>query len=235
MPHEFIHQNLGCYENSECDPVMGHQLNRWTRLIKDKNLEGKNKKAALSKHLKENGIPIEFYTIEKTNYFFKPMLFNSHCRNHNPKEGEKTLRATAFMKSLNPEKAVIWRDQTQIEYQPDSQLVAQPIKVYFEESPKIFMASLDDQPLYIKNNKIYILKEYEEEFFLLEVSEDGKWEIVDLDFSKLSFYEDKKTHIACPSEQMNRPKEFEVKFCRGIWDESQNKLIPVEMYQGCAN
>ncbi|MFA5583483.1 MAG: hypothetical protein WDA09_04640, partial [Bacteriovoracaceae bacterium] len=33
MPHEFIHQNQGCYENSECDPVMGHQLHRWTKLI----------------------------------------------------------------------------------------------------------------------------------------------------------------------------------------------------------
>ncbi|MFA7612651.1 MAG: hypothetical protein WCY48_00335 [Candidatus Caldatribacteriota bacterium] len=234
-PQEFIHQNPGCLENSECDPVMGHQINEWNQLIKNPKLKGKDKRLALSKHLKERGIPTEFYTIQKVSRFFKPMLFNSHCRNHNPKEGEKILRGTSFIKSLTPDKAVIWRDQTQIEFTPDEQLVAQPIKVYFDEVPKIFLSSLDDQPLFIKDHKLYILKEYEEEFFLLEIDEKGKWEIVDMDISKLSFYEDKKAHMECPNSVGTHPTEFEVRFCKGIWDESQSKLIPVEMYQGCAN
>lgn len=233
--HEFIHPNLGCLENSECDPVMGHQLNQWNKIIKDKERANREKRLALAKHLKERGIPTEFYTAEKANPFFKPLLFNSHCRNHNPKEGVKTLHATAFIKSLTPQKALIWRDQTQIEYVPNEMLVAQPIKVYFDEAPKIYLSSLDDQPLYIKDGKLYILKEYEDEFFLLEIDQQGQWQIVDLDITKLSFYEDKKIHMECPKAIGPHPKEFEVRFCKGIWDESQSKLIPVEMYQGCAN
>ena len=155
MPQEFIHQNPGCLENSECDQVMGHQLKRWSDLLENPLMRGKAKGELLDKHLKESGIPTEFYTIQKVERFFKPMLFNSHCRNHNPKEGEKILRGTAFLKSLTPEKAIIWRDQTQIEFRPNEQLVAQPLKVYFSEVPTTFMTSLDDQPLFIRNNKIY--------------------------------------------------------------------------------
>lgn len=235
MPHEFIHQNLGCLENSECDQVMGHQLHHWSKLIKNPNLKGKTKREELSKHLKNFGIPTDFYATEKENRIFKPMLFNSHCRNHNPKEGEKTLRATAFLKSLSQDQTIIWRDQTEIQYRPDKHLMAQPLKVYFQATPITFMTSLDDQPLFIKDGKVYILKEYEEEFFLLEITANGKWQIIDMDLSKLSFYEDKKTHISCPNSKEDMPEAFMVKFCKGIWDESQEKLIPVEMYQGCAN
>lgn len=233
-PQQFIHQNPGCLENSECDQVMGHQLARWSKLIGGETADAKTKRGLLSRHLKEHGIPTEFYSVQKVNRFFKPMLFNSPCRNHNPKEGEKTLRATAFLKSLTPQKAIIWRDQTQIEYQPDEQLVAQPIRVYFDKTPTTFMTGLDDQPLFIKDRKLYILKEYEEEFFLLEVTEDGNWEIIDMDLTKLTFFEDKKIHMECPKDN-KVPKEFNVQFCKGIWDETQRKLIPVEMHQGCAN
>lgn len=235
LPHEFIHENLGCQENSECDPVMGHQIHQWQKLIKDPQLKGKEKRQALARHLKEKGLPTEFYTIQKVNRFFKPMLFNSHCRDHNPKEGEKTLRGTAFLKELSPSKAIIWRDQTDIEFKPDEQLVAQPIKAYFDELPQNYLVGLDDQPLYLKDKKLYILKEYDEEFFLLEVAPDGKWQIVDMDLANINTFEDRKTHIDCPPSSSPMPKEFSVKFCKGIWDETSKKLIPVEMYQGCAN
>lgn len=232
-PQEFIHQNPGCQENSECDQVMGHQLNVWNKLLKE-DLPAKEKNRKVATHLKERGIPTEFYTISKVKNFFKPMLFNSSCRNHNPKEGEKIYKGTAFIKSLTPEKAIIWRDQTQIEFKPDEQLLAQPIKAYFTDVPTTYMSSLDDQPLFIRNNKLYFLKEYDEEFFLLEISPDGAWDIAEVDLTRLTYYEDKKTNMDCPNSNLDT-KAFEVKFCKGIWDESQNKLIPVEMYQGCAN
>lgn len=233
-PHEFIHQNLGCLENSDCDQVMGHQLNIWSKVLKETG-SPKEKTARLAKELKERGIPVEFYTVAKVKNFFKPMLFNSSCRQHNPKEGEKIFRGTAFLKSLSASKAIIWRDQTQIEYRPDQQLMAQPIKAYFTDSPTTFLSALDDQPLFIKNNKLYFLKEYDEEFFLLEVSATGDWEIVEMDLTKLTYYEDKKTNIDCPKSQGENTAAFEVRFCKGIWDETSAKLIPVEMYQGCAN
>lgn len=233
-PHEFIHQNPGCLENSECDQVMGHQLNTWSKVLKEAS-SPKDKSARLARELKERGIPVEFYTVAKVKNFFKPMLFNSSCRHHNPKEGEKIFRGTAFLKSLSLNKAIIWRDQTQIEYRPDQQLVAQPIKVYFSETPTTYLSALDDQPLFMRNNKLYFLKEYDEEFFLLEVSANGDWEIVEMDLTKLTYYEDKKTNIDCPNNKIENSQAFEVKYCKGIWDETTSKLIPVEMYQGCAN
>jgi hypothetical protein len=180
------------------------------------------------------GIPIEFYTYQKSQKAFRPLLFNSPCKNHNPKEGDKVLKGTSFVKSLSREKAIIWRDQVQMEVPVGELIIPQEIIVYFENNTTTYQAPLGDQPLFTKNKEIYILKEAEELFYILKISSNGDWKIVDMDLSQLSVWENKRADVACPKETETAPsKVFGTEFCKQIWDEGEKKLIIVKMHQGC--
>lgn len=235
---DFEHQYKGCLENSECDQVMGLQLSRWKDLItklKDDKIEAGKKAQYLELFRSKYGIPVEFYTVQKSQQGFKPLLFNSSCKDHNPKTGEKTLKGTAFLKSLSKEKAIVWRDQTQIEVPVGELLEPQPVTVYFDGSPHTYLLPLGDQPLFIKGGELFVLKEEDNFFYTLKVSKTGEWKIENLDFSKISEYDDKKDNVTCPKDPTKQtPKAFGVEFCKSIWNEDSKKTVVVKMHQGCA-
>jgi hypothetical protein len=175
-PEDYEHQFKGCLENSECDQVMGHQLSRWNELVKKLKLpemEEKERVRYLELFRAKYGIPVEFYTVQKSQQGFKPLLFNSSCREHNPKSGAKILRGTAFLKGLSHEKAVVWRDQTQIEVPIGELLTPQPVVAYRDAAIARYELPLGDQPLFIRNNHLYVLREADDLFYFLTVSEAG--------------------------------------------------------------
>lgn len=232
---DFDHEFKGCPENSECDQVMGHMLTRWKTLItKLKESTDNNKNIqALELFRSKYGIPTEFYTTQKSQQGFKPVLYNSPCKDHNPKSGDKTLRGIAFIKSLSNETATIWRDQSQIELPIKDNLSPQPVRVYFDNSPVTYQLSLNDQPLFIKGRELYILKEEDGFYYMLKVSEKGEWKIVGVDMTQLSYWEDKRTEVTCPKEKGLAPSAFGQEFCKTVWDSDAKKTITVKMYQGC--
>lgn len=235
---DYEHQFKGCLENSDCDQVMGLQLSRWNDLIKKlkaNHPQGPMKTQFLELFRAKYGIPVEFYTRQKSQKAFGPLLFNSPCKEHNPKEGEKVLRGTSFIKSLSSEKALLWRDQSQLEVPVGDLIIPQPVIVYDHSSKVTYQVPLGDQPLFIKDKDLYVLKEAEELFYILKISQTGEWKIVDLDLSELSTWEDKRTVVDCPkSEKLTSPEVFGVGFCKQIWDEGQKKLVLVKMHQGCS-
>jgi hypothetical protein len=234
---DFEHQFKGCLENSECDQVMGLQLTRWKDLInkvRDNNMPVVKKNQFLELFRSKYGIPVEFYTDQKSQQGFKPLLFDSACKNHNPKEGPKILRGMAFVKSLSKEKAVIWRDQAQIEVPVGELLMPQPVFVYGTTEPQQYLLPLGDQPLFIKNKDLYILKEEDGFFYTLKIGPNGDWKVENTDFSRLSEWEDKRNEVPCPVDKTKlAPKSFEVEFCKSIWSEDLKKAVVVKMHQGC--
>lgn len=239
---DFEHQNKGCPANSECDQVMGHQMQKWQELVKkladNSSLNGEKKALALEEFRAKSGIPAEFYTYKKSQQGFKPLLFNSPCRDHNPKDPKldenRVLRGTAFVKSLSKEKAVIWRDQAQFEVPVGTLLVPQPVTVLSPAGPVTYLIPIDDQPLFIRDKSLFIVREEEGFFFVLKVSPSGDWTIVDLDLTKLSEWEDKREYVTCPAEKEKKtPKEFGVTFCKSVWDEDLKKPVVVRMHAGC--
>ncbi len=93
---------------------MGHMLSRWKELgTKLKEITDTNKVAqAIELFRAKYGIPVEFYTNQKSQQGFKPVLYSSPCKAHNPKDQkEKVLKGIAFVKGISNEKAHIWRDQ----------------------------------------------------------------------------------------------------------------------------
>lgn len=236
---DFDHQYKGCLENSECDQVMGLQLNRWKELIKKiqgEEMTDTKKNQFLELFRSKYGIPVEFYTTEKSQQGFKPLMFNSHCKEHNPKPpGQKTLKGMAFVKSLKPNAAVVWRDQTQIEVPIGELFTPQPVTVYLNDGPQTFLLPIDDQPLFMKDGQLYVLKEEDGLFYTLKISKTGDWKIENLELSNLSHWSEHRSEVACPKEEKKlAPKEFGVEFCKTIWNEDTKKTVVIRLHQGCA-
>lgn len=236
---DFDHQFKGCLENSECDQVMGLQLTRWKDLIskvKDEKIEASKKIQFLELFRDKYGIPVEFYTLQKSQTSFKPLLYNSPCKDHNPKAPEpKILRGISFVKSLSKSKATVWRDQTQMEVAVGETFEPQPVTVYYDKGPETYYLPLGDQPVFIKNKDMYVIKEEDGLFFALKISPAGDWKIENIDFTRLSEWEDKKQEVTCPKEKTKlAPKIFGTEFCRTVWDEDLKKPVITRYYQGCA-
>ncbi len=233
----YDHQFKGCLENSECDQVMGLQLTRWNDLInkvKQDKIDYPKKSQYLELFRSKYGIPVEFYTYQKSQLGHKPLLFNSPCKNHNKEGQEKVLKGISFVKSVSKDRAVIWRDQTQIEVPMGELLLAQPVIVYSGDKPTTYQLPIGDQPLFIKNNELYVLKDEDDFFYVLKISSKGDWKIENLDMSRLSGWEEKRSDAICPKDTTeSHPKVFEVEFCKNIWDEDLKKTVIVKMHLGC--
>jgi hypothetical protein len=236
---DFDHEFKGCPENSECDQVMGHMLSRWKLLIsKLKEISDTSKNTqALELFRAKYGIPTEFYTNQKSQQGFKPALYSSPCKEHNPKDPkdlkEKVLRGISFVKSISNEQAIIWRDQAQIELPLKDNMTPQPVKVYYEQGAVTYQLPLNDQPLFIKARELYILKEEDGFYYTLKVSENGDWKIVNLNMAELSKWEDKRDYMDCPKDLEKAPAMFTSGFCKSVWDIDAKKTVPVRMNQGC--
>jgi hypothetical protein len=129
-------------------------------------------------------------------------------------------------------KAVVWRDQAQIELPTENILLAQPVFVYYEKIPVEYRLALMDQPLFIKNKDLYVLKEEDGFFFMIKVSPNGEWKVAAVDFSNLSAWEDKRQNISCPADQ-SLQSVFGVSHCKTVWDLDLKKTVVVKMHQGC--
>lgn len=235
-PEDFDHEFKGCPENSECDQVMGHMLSRWKVLTGKLKEINDPKKNALAVEIfrSKYGIPVEFYTTQKSQVGFKPVLYNSPCKEHNPKDQkEKVLKGIAFIKAISNEKAIIWRDQSQIELPLKDNMSPQPVKVYYDKGPVVYQLPLNEQPLFIKNRELYFLREDDGLYFTMKVSENGDWKIENLDMTQLSAWEDKREEVTCPNDLDKAPENFNINFCKTVWDVDAKKAIPVKMYQGC--
>lgn len=237
-PENFEHQYKGCLENSECDQVMGLQLQRWQDLIskvKEDKIPDNKKAQYLELFRVKYGIPVEFYTNLKSQQGFKPLYFNSPCKDHNPKQkDQKVLIGMSFVKGLSKDKATVWRDQTQIEVPTEELFIPQPVTVYYPEGAKTYYLPLNDQPLFLKNNELFILKEDDGFFYTLKINAKGEWKIENLDLAKIGQWDLYKQEVTCPKEKSEpAPKIFGVEFCKTIWNDEAKKTVVVKFHQGC--
>ena len=239
---DFEHQNKGCPENSECDPVMGSMLTRWKTLIEKLSATPADKAKnpqTIELFRQKYGLPVEFYTYQKSQLGFKPLLFNSPCKEHNPKEGDKTLRGMAFIKSMMKDKAIVIREEATIEVPTsESLIVTQPVMVMENPIPDTYYLPIGDQPLFIKGKELYVVREAEDLFYALKVSLNGDWKVVAIDLANLSQWEEKREPVACPVVTLDKkspqPKEFAAEFCKTVWNEDLKKTVIVKMFQGCS-
>ncbi len=238
-PADYDHEIKGCPMNSQCDQVMGLQMDRFTQLVdrlKEQKVDGTKKAEALEAFRAKYGIPVEFYTTVRSQETFKPIFYNSSCKNHNSKDArEKILRGTAFVKAMDKDRAILWRDQAETEVKLGDLLHPQKVKVYLPQGEATYHLPLGDQPLFIKDKDLYVLKEEDSFFYVLKVGQAGDWRITHLDFTRLSDWENKRENVACPAEKVKAPAHpFETQFCKSVWNEDLKQTVVVKMQQGCA-
>lgn len=234
------HQNSGCPENSECDQVMGLQLKRWQNLLRnlqDKEKDSKKQVKFIQGFLDLYGVPAEFYTNSKSAQSFKPLYYNSPCREHNPKDKplEKVLRGMSFIKKTTPTGVVIWRDQATLEIPLSDQIQLAKLDIQEEGTLKSYYIPLDEEPLYLSKDGPVFLREDDGLFYGLQILNSGDWKIAGLDFTNLSFFESKKKMVDCPKNDKTPLLEgpFHTVICKEIWDHSAKKNRLAILRRGC--
>ena len=236
-PEDYEHLNPGCPENSECDPLMGQQMKKWMDLVKKVTFEEstpQSKSAQIEAFRAQFGIPVEVYTTQKSQQGYKPILFSSTCRDHSAKADQKILKGTAFIKGITSRAGQVWRNSAQLEVPISDIFTPQPVTVFFPEGARTYYLPLGDQPLFVKDKALHVLKDEEDLFFMLKVGPAGEWSVEATDLSELSQWTDKRAEIACPKSDVKTPAVFGSHFCKSIWDEDAKKNVVVLMHLGCA-
>jgi hypothetical protein len=234
---DFAHPNKGCPENSECDEVMGKMMTRFKDLIKKletSQASEKLKAQELEKFRTLYGLPVNFYTTQKSESSFKPLLYNSPCRNHLGKnKGEvQILSGEAFVKEISLEKGFIQRENTLHEV-PISELFSPtPVEIYFSEKPTTIYLPSGDRILFMKDQHLYVLKEVDGFYYMLKISLAGKWQVTPFEMSQISSYEERKTSFDCTNDK-NLSPTFATYYCEKVWNENLKQTVPVKYYRGC--
>lgn len=89
-----------------------------------------------------------------------------------------------------------------------------------------------DQPLFIKNNKLIIVKEYEEAFYHMAISPTGKWQILNISPKQTSKGRINRENASC-KEKSKGNDFFLGSYCAKIWDEDKKESVLIEQDWAC--
>jgi len=205
---DLAHENFGCPENSKCSEDLGKKMQAFNYLFQDKKNLNKN----LNKFRKKVGIPLTFYTSVQADDM---ITYISRCRQHNPKEGKRTVEATMFLKRFESHENMYYK------------------KLELLELKKSYLISINDTPLYIEDGKLVVLKESEDSFYYLNLRSDGYFSIIEpstMKIKKANNYLDlvKK----CPRLEQESTT-FASQICRNIYNFDSKKTVVARIDWDC--
>jgi hypothetical protein len=211
------HENPGCPLNSECSKESGKLISTWEKLLKSTNEKNQYKK--ISTFHKEHGLPIEFLTTQKSKIALDPVLWDSRCRLHNPKNpNNNILKGVKFLKNSPKSEHVIFT----------------PITLYSGTEKVLYEVPYQDQPILIKNNKIIVLKDYDDYYYQLAIGPNGKFEVANLPHTLISkALSQKIKETKCPEEMKFNDNYFKKTYCQKILDLDTNSLKTIQYAWSC--
>lgn len=211
---DLAHENLGCPENSECSKANGKKLLKWSSIIKKYADKPRLLSKKLEKFRKQNGIPVEFLLHDNLNtkQTLDPIVWDSRCRHHNPKEGTKIVKGMKFFRN-NPKTDKLKFIQVKT---PDS----------------VYEIPYGDQPLFIRNKELIIVKEYEEAFYHMSISPKGKWKILNVRSSQTAKGRINRENADCKTKTKGN-EYFLGSYCAKIWDEDKKDSVLIEQDWTC--
>ncbi len=214
---ELEHTNPGCPINSECSKKSGEQITKFESLLK--TLTRKNKVKKLNTQLKQEGLPILFLTPKDAKEEIDPVMWNSRCSNHNPKNPNNNIfKAQKFLKSL----------------EENDNIVLTPIRVYYEKTHKDFHIPYQDSLIMIDGDRLITLRDYDDTFYHMAITENGHLEVTNYDSQNVREALDKKiTEVKCPVEMDIDKTYFTKTYCSKIWDVKSNKLRTIQYAWTC--
>lgn len=212
------HKNKGCPINSDCSLNNGKLFREWTSIFIH---ESSQKRMDLLKQFeKKNGLPFEFLTTKEVKEKYDPILFNSRCKQHNPKNPHNNIyQATMFFKKLPL----------------DNKLLAFDKIILFEKDKKItYQVSYQDRPHFIKDDRLFFLKDVDDYFYQISMGKDGDYKLEDMNISVFTRADGKKIkEVPCPENKEDNNDRYTSTYCQQIWDMDTNEMKTIQVFWSC--
>lgn len=213
---EFEHENPGCPINSECSEDMGKLLSQWLKALEGAKAS-KTKK--LNEFRKKYGSPIQMMAQKEIYESADPVMWNSRCKFHNPKNPNNTVyRGFVFLKE-------------KIELENAS---FTPVYVYEGTEKKKYLIPYGDTVALIQNDELIVLKDYEDHFYKIAIKPDGSYRFIDLpNQTTRNALAKKIKDYKCPEERSADKIYFSKYFCQRVLDLDSNQLKTIQVAWSC--
>lgn len=246
---DFEHENLGCPENSECTEEMGKQRKEWLNLlsqIKKEKLDQTPEKMVqkLNVFVKDHGLLIDFLTTKTSFNQFSPILFESPCSLHNPKNNShKIYIGTAFIKNISANETTLQLGTNKHLLPQSSQFMLDPVYVFSEKEKKFqqkFYLSHHEKPLYLDQGNLVTIREEEGLFYGVKYSTKNI-EIVRIKSKEELKIQDYVQDSECPKypeadefiKKDFHGQYFQDSYCQRIYDIQKKSFHIIKLYWSC--
>jgi hypothetical protein len=209
------HENLHCPENSICSEANGKKIKYWNDNTTGEDIQSITKQAERIRS--EIGLPVLFLTTMKSNKAIDPIMWNSRCRSHNPKDKTKTIyKAIKFFRN-----------------DPKSEHVKfVTINTTKRKNNITYNIPYEAQPLLLWKDKIFFVHEFEDILFHMSISKTGKWKAEYIPTSILSKARFERENTQCKTTQ--KPNEFYLgSYCTNVWNQDLKKVETLEHSWSC--
>lgn len=212
----YEHENPGCPINSECSKESGKKLEAWLKVLEGAS---KDKIKTLNKFKNENGTPIQILARKEIFEKSDPILWNSRCSVHNPKNPNNTIyRGHLFLKDkLDHEVAKFT-----------------PVYLYNGTNKTAYHIPYGDTVSLIQNEKLIVLKDFEDNFFKIAIAKDHSYEFIDIPAKTMRTALAKKIkEIECPEKLEINEDYFERYYCQKVLDLDTMELRTIQVGWAC--
>lgn len=217
---DLVHENYGCPENSICSEQMGKKMERWENFVKKlANSPGKTEK--LEAFRKKHGLPMAFLARKESALALDPVLFASRCELHNPKDRKKTVyKGIQFFRN-----------------DPQSQsAMFDPVFVFGPDKNEklVYQVPYEEAPIMLEGKNLVLAREYDNFFYYLSVSPEGKWKVVRPSEEHLKTALRRFADVDCPAQEKNLNKETHLKtYCKSVWNSKTKQNQTLRLAWSC--
>lgn len=247
---DLMHENPGCPENSICSKAMGEKIKRWEDFLsalkakRTTNNSQLTNAARLEKFRKEHGIPVMFLANKDSVLSLDPLLYNSRCEIHNPKDKSKTIfKAMQFFRN-DPESKSAQLDPVSAYPLPTSKQAEKKsgiIKKVKNQKEISYRIPYQESPIMIQNGALILAREYNDFFYYVSFAENGKWKVVSPKQELISKALQSMENIPCPKESYAESytdstgpnKNYLKSFCKKIYNADTKTMSGVRMPWSC--
>jgi hypothetical protein len=229
---DFAHEFKGCPENSTCDELNGKRLLQEVNFFKSiKDLPRAERFKKLQLFYDENGISLSFLMKKQLTDVIKPILFQSHCKEHDPKVlKEHIYKSQLFVTNISYTNLFIKKENETIKYKLDTDLYLNPLIVKNGNKIQTIYSPQEASFLMMENDTALFLIEKEEVYFILAINEKGSF--IKEPPESLMPIVDEQIESKCSDELKSITfKYFNVSFCKTI---TKNKNVTeLKFFNGC--
>lgn len=214
----FEHENKGCPINSLCSKNNGLLILEWERLLGFE--PGKVKVKKLQEFYTKNGIPAYFLAKKNIQKKKDVVLNGSRCKAHNTKNPNNTLfKGLVFTKNI----------------QENSQMLFDKIHLFKNDKKALtYHTSYGSRPLFIKDERLFFLEDFDDQFYQSSLSVNGDYKLVNLPQRLFNQAQSKRIkEVDCPKSKKTKADRYLSTYCQKIWDIDSNKMKTIQVFWSC--